>query len=348
MRLSLVVALLTTTPVLANDGFGGLSATGLTFGQTEAVAMEEEQLFIGLDRVTVDYVFRNITDRDVTGEVIFPLPPVAVWSGYEGMMNLPEDLSQPGLVGFTATVDGQPVAVTIDRIAVIEDGWDQPNPPTKQYDNPGREVTADLERLGIPLTLDVEAAREALLALPEDKRAEVMALGLAEYSEGDATQDISPEVWGYWSIVTRYHWTQTFPAGKVVRISHSYTNRPPGGLFYWSDPPEEYQARLAEDYCIDQGTARAIARTLKNPQGEEYGDYGTAYYLSYVLRTANSWAGPIGRFTLTLDKGAPENVISLCAEGVRKTGPTTFVIEKTDYTPDRDLEILVVQPMTWE
>ena len=348
MRLSLVVALLTTTPVLANDGFGGLSATGLTFGQTEAVAMEEEQLFIGLDRVTVDYVFRNITDRDVTGEVIFPLPPVAVWSGYEGMMNLPEDLSQPDLVGFTATVDGQPVAVTIDRIAVIEDGWDQPNPPTKQYDNPGREVTADLERLGIPLTLDVEAAREALLALPEDKRAEVMALGLAEYSEGDATQDISPEVWGYWSIVTRYHWTQTFPAGKVVRISHSYTNRPPGGLFYWSDPPEEYQARLAEDYCIDQGTARAIARTLKNPQGEEYGDYGTAYYLSYVLRTANSWAEPIGRFTLTLDKGAPENVISLCAEGVRKTGPTTFVIEKTDYTPDRDLEILVVQPMTWE
>ncbi len=348
MRLSLVVALLTTTPVLANDGFGGLSATGLTFGQTEAVAMEEEQLFIGLDRVTVDYVFRNITDREVTGEVIFPLPPVAVWSGYEGMMNLPEDLSQPDLVGFTATVDGQPVAVTIDRIAVIEDGWDQPSPPTKQYDNPGREVTADLERLGIPLTLDVEAAREALLALPEDKRAEVMALGLAEYSEGDATQDISPEVWGYWSIVTRYHWTQTFPAGKVVRISHSYTNRPPGGLFYWSDPPEEYQARLAEDYCIDQGTARAIARTLKNPQGEEYGDYGTAYYLSYVLRTANSWAGPIGRFTLTLDKGAPENVISLCAEGVRKTGPTTFVIEKTDYAPDRDLEILVVQPMTWE
>jgi len=348
MRLSLVVALLTTTPVLANDGFGGLSATGLTFGQTEAVAMEEEQLFIGLDRVTVDYVFRNITDRDVTGEVIFPLPPVAVWSGYEGMMNLPEDLSQPDLVGFTATVDGQLVAVTIDRIAVIEDGWDQPNPPTKQYDNPGREVTADLERLGIPLTLDVEAAREALLALPEDKRAEVMALGIAEYSAGDATQDISPEVWGYWSIVTRYHWTQTFPAGKVVRISHSYTNRPPGGLFYWSDPPEEYQARLAEDYCIDQGTARAIARTLTNPQGEDYGDYGTAYYLSYVLRTANSWAGPIGRFTLTLDKGAPENVISLCAEGVRKTGPTTFVIEKTDYTPDRDLEILVVQPMTWE
>ncbi|MFM7446480.1 MAG: DUF4424 family protein, partial [Tabrizicola sp.] len=74
--------------------------------------------------------------------------------------------------------------------------------------------------------------------------------------------------------------------------------------------------------------------------------YGTAWNLSYVLRTANSWAGPIGKFTLTLDKGDPKNVISLCADGVKKTGPTTFVIEKTDYTPDRDLEVLIVQPMS--
>lgn len=348
MRLCLLPALLLAPPALANDGFGGLSATGLTFGQTEAVAMEEERLYIGLDRIAVDYVFRNITDRDVTGEVIFPLPPVGVWSGYEAMMNLPEDLSQPDLVGFTATVDGQPVPVSIDRIAVIEDRWEEATPPARQYDNPGREVTGDLARLGIPLTLDYLAVREALLALPEDKRAEVTALGLADYYEGDAAQDIPPDVWGTWSIVTRYHWTQTFPAGAVVRISHSYTNRPPGGLFYWSDPPEEYQARLTDQYCIDGGTSRAIAKTLKHPDGEEYGDYGTAYYLSYVLRTANSWAGPIGRFTLTLDKGAPGNVISLCAEGVRKTGPTTFVVEKTDYSPDRDLEILVVQPMSLE
>ncbi|NHB76286.1 DUF4424 family protein [Rhodobacter sp. M37P] len=67
MRLVLVSACLAATPAFANDGFGGLSATGLTFGQTEAIAMEEERLFIGLDRITVDYVFRNLTDRDVTG-----------------------------------------------------------------------------------------------------------------------------------------------------------------------------------------------------------------------------------------------------------------------------------------
>ena len=94
--------------------------------------------------------------------------------------------------------------------------------------------------------------------------------------------------------------------------------------------------------------AHIAITALKNPDGEDYGSYGTSWHISYVLRTANSWAGPIGKFTLTLDKGDPKNVISLCADGVKKTGPTTFVVEKTDYTPDRDLEVLVVQPMTYE
>lgn len=79
---------------------------------------------------------------------------------------------------------------------------------------------------------------------------------------------------------------------------------------------------------------------------EHWGEagYGTAYNIAYVLRTANSWAGPIGQFRLTLDKGAVENVISLCVTEIQKTGPTTFVVERTDYTPDRDLEILIVAP----
>lgn len=349
MRKILVSTLLFATgPAFANDGFGGLSATGLTFSRTEAVAMEEENLFIGIDRIAVDYVFRNLTDADVTGEVIFPLPPVGVWSSYESMMNLPEDLSSPDLVGFTATVDGQPVEVAIDRIAVVEDGFDEENPPSRQYDNPGRDVTDDLARLGVPLTLDLMAVREVLLSLPPEKRAEVVALGLADYYEGDAASGTPPDVWGGWSIVTRYHWTQTFPAGATVRISHSYANRPPGGLFYWSHPPEDWQTYARDQYCIDEGTSKAMAKALESPDGDEFGNTGTALNISYVLRTANSWAGPIGRFTLTLDKGDPKNVISLCAEGVRKTGPTTFVIEKANYAPDRDLEILVVQPLPQE
>jgi hypothetical protein len=345
MRLWLFLAALcgTTLPALANDGFGGLAATGLTFDQTEAVQMVEEKLFIGIDRVTVDYVFRNTSDRDVTGEVIFPLPPVAAWSAWEASVNLPEDLTTADLVSFTATVDGNPVQVGIDVIAVVEDAWDEDRPLSAQYDTPGRDVTVDLERLGVPLTLDVESLHDLLLAMGPEDRAAMTRAGLAEFYPGDAA-GVPDQAYGKWSIVTRYHWTQTFPAGAEVRISHAYTNRPPGGLFYWSDPPEDYQTYLIDQYCIDAGTSKAIAKALANPEGDEFGSFGVAYNISYVLRTANSWAGPISRFTLTLDKGRPENVISLCAEGVKKTGPTTFVIEKSNYAPDRDIEILIVQP----
>ena len=328
-------------PALANDGYGGLTATGLTFGQTEAVQMVSEDLYIGPDRISVDYTFRNITGTDVTGEVIFPLPPVAVWQDSD--MNLPEDRDTLDVVGFTATVDGRPVALTIDRIAVIEPEYDPSHPPASAYDTPGTDVTADLNRLGIPVTLDGEKVQDALrlLSLADRKLAE--DLGIADFWLGDASQGNAVEVQPKWSVITRYHWTQTFPAGKELRVQHSYTNRPPGSIFGWSHPPQDWQADLVREYCIDDGTSKAIAAKLTRSEDGTYST-GTALYISYVLRTANSWAGPIGHFRLTLDKGSPDNVISLCAEGLKKTGPTTFVMEKSDYTPTDDLNILLAQP----
>jgi hypothetical protein len=336
---ALLLALSAATPAPANDGFGGLSATGLTFAQTDAVAMEGEDLFIGLDRIRVTYRFRNLTDADVTGEVIFPLPPISLQALMTSDFNI-HDGDRENLVNFTATVDGQPIPVTIDRIAVIEPPWDETRPLSAQYDTPGQDVTAALARHGIPLTLDTAALTEALLALPPAEQAALKAEGLADFYEGDAAQGMPPEAWPLWSVVLRHHWTQTFPADQTVTIAHDYENRPPGGLFYWQHPAiEGWATDYATRYCIDESTSRGLAKRLAPNDG-----MGIAYSIAYVLRTANSWAGPIGDFRLTLDKGAAENIISLCAEGVEKTGPTTFEIRKTDFTPDRDLEILIVTP----
>jgi Domain of unknown function (DUF4424) len=343
--LCLCALLMIAPPALANDGFGGLSATGLTFGQTDAVAMVEEDLFISLEKIRVDYLFRNTSGSDVTGEVIFPLPPISVYSTYDFMMNLPEDLTNEDLVNFTATVDGKPVKVQIDRVAVLEAPWEENRPPSQQYDTPGQDVTALLADLGIPLTLEIEPIRQALLALTPAQQATARAAGIADFYDGNAETGEPRDAFSMWSIVWRYHWTQTFPAEAEVRISHSYDNRPPGGLFYWTHPHDEYQDAFVAQYCIDQGTSKAMEKALKSSGNADSGNYGVAYNLSYVLRTANSWNGPIGKFRLTLDKGEAGNVISLCADGVKKTGPTTFVIEKTDYVPDRDLEILLLHPV---
>lgn len=338
LSLALLCALACPLPAAANDGFGGLSATGLTFGRTDAVTMESEDLFIGLDRIRVGYTFRNTTDADVTGEVIFPLPPISLQYLMSSDFNLPAD--RDNLVAFTATVAGRQVTPRIDRIAVIEPPWVEGRPLARHYDSPGQDVTALLARHGIPLTIDTDEIAALLLALPPEAQAELKSEGVADFYEGDPAQGFPPEAWPLWSVVIRYHWTQTFPAGATLDVVHEYENRPPGGLFGWQHPPAEpwekdYQAR----YCIDDATSRAIAKRVAATDG-----YGIAYNLAYVLRTANSWAGPIGDFRLTLDKGAPQNVISLCIDGIEKTGATTFEVRKKDFTPDRDLDILIVTP----
>lgn len=345
-RILLVLALafgLSPDPSVANDGWGGLTATGLTFGQTDAVAMLSEDLTITPDRISVDYVFRNVTGKDVTGEVIFPLPPINLLEIEMSSWNLPEDRDRANLLGFKAIVDGLPQKVKIDHLAVVEDPDAWKRPAAEQYDMPGRDVSAMLKGMGIPLTLDQDSIRAALKRLPRVQLDRLRAAGLVV---NDPFGDGDPVPVPAWSVVLRYHWTQTFPAGKELRVRHSYENRPGGSIFTFDWPiREDYQQTLAQKYCIDGPTGRKIMSTLET--GEDSGTtghWGAAYYMRYVLRTANSWAGPIGQFHLVLDKGSPDNALSVCMPGLKKTGPTRFEVTKTDWTPGEDLEILLVKP----
>lgn len=46
---------------------------------------------------------------------------------------------------------------------------------------------------------------------------------------------------------------------------------------------------------------------------------------------------------MVIDKGKPDNLLSLCADGVMKIGPTTFEIRKRNFEPRRDVSILIVE-----
>ena len=64
--------------------------------------------------------------------------------------------------------------------------------------------------------------------------------------------------------------------------------------------------------------------------------------IAYVLTTGANWAGPIGDFHLTVDKGAPDSLVSFCADGVKKIGPTLFEVRHANFTPTRDLHVLIL------
>lgn len=341
----------------ANDGFAGITATGLEFGKTDKIAMQSEDLHIGIHDIRVAYVFRNTSAEDVTGTVAFPMPPFAVSTfTFTPTQFKAADLDAENPMDFTASVDGRPVALKTDRRAYLV-SYDVPegttddgpvNPPaSKEYDAPGEDITDYLTSLGIPIVFDAEKIMAVLDTLPADKIAELQARGLAERDTGDNGPDMRWMIG--WSIGIRHYWEQTFPAGAEVKIEHAYKSFPNGGLFYWYDwtgpTPDWDTDPNGEDkkkYCIDDATAEAIKAALPQDPEANNSRGGISYNIAYVLTTANTWKGPIGTFRLTLDKGAAKNVLSLCMDGVKKTSDTTFTVEKTNFSPDRDLEILVV------
>lgn len=129
-----------------------------------------------------------------------------------------------------------------------------------------------------------------------------------------------------------YYWTQKFPAGRTVVVEHSY--KPALWQSFASEPSSEDAAR----YCIDPGAQKAIGGVARADHDKLYFANG----LNYIVKTARNWTGPIGDFHLTIDKGDARNVVSLCLDGVKKTGATRFELRKKDFVPERDLALLVV------
>ena len=150
-----------------------------------------------------------------------------------------------------------------------------------------------------------------------------------------------------WRLRTRFHWQQSFPPGQEVRVSHRYT--PFTGVALLTRPAFPANGPLGRGadrqpatrrYCVDSGTQSAL-QALGRGRRRDTTYLGTE--IEYVLTTARNWAGPIGRFRLTVDKGSPDAVLSLCWRGaLRREGPTRFVFEARDWLPAEELRLAII------
>lgn len=139
----------------------------------------------------------------------------------------------------------------------------------------------------------------------------------------------------------RYYWTQIFPAGKSITIDHQY--RPAvGGTILTADPftPEDVAT-----FCITPDFARS-AKTMAAALLAKKA-YGKVQWLGYILTSGANWRGPIGHWHLIIDKERPEDFVSLCIDGIKKTGPTRFEAEKSNLLPTKDLQLLFVSNRGW-
>lgn len=314
-------------PAFANDGYAGLGAGGLEFGKSESIEMRSEDLTLSRSRVSVDYIFHNSGSTDEEVVIAFQLPPLAPGDAELGMA-LPQAVREAramNYLDFTATVDGKPVKLQ------GEVSYHLPNPDEpylwglEALERPGKEITAGMRALGAPESYDLEAIRAWYDALPAKDRKALLQEGAFEQGEnGPAPRYL---------VSVRYFWEQVFKAGQNLKIHHDYTPVTGGSVYYVSD-------ELIADYCIDAGTRKAMEKVAATAMAAGSNLYVILTDLEYVLRTANTWKGSIGKFRMTLDKEDPKAIVSLCAEGLKKTSPTTFVLEKTNYNPSQDIRVL--------
>jgi hypothetical protein len=322
-----ICGLLASGAASANDSIAELGTGGLILSRTDAVSMAKEHLFISADRVTVDYVFRNTTDKDVEAVVAFPMPLIEA-SPYS-MTALPDDTSD-NFLGFEVTVDGKPVTPQLEQKAIAVE----------------LDVTGLLAADGVSVNPFAKATLEALEKLPEKTAEEWIERGMIfidSYDEGSGWKNVRTPLW---SLKSTYWWTASFPAGKDVKVAHNY--KPSVGAtvaptFFSDGKFQGTYAAYKEKYCIDEAFEHAV-RKAAAVSPETYPRL-TEQRIDYVLTTGGNWAlGSIGDFKVTIDKGDPKNLVSFCATGVKKTGPTTFEWHRQDFSPERDIEILLLEP----
>lgn len=321
---SALIGILTAAPAAGNDSAASVGVGGIQLTREPRISMEKERLTISLQKITVEYEFLNETDRDITTEVAFPVPPYD--NDYVSASN-PRFLDD-----FRVWIDGREAKFQIDVKATVN----------------GVDRTGVLRKLGVdvasfghftdndpkhpePYSLEIEK-------LIPSQREELKRTGLLGRDDGIPS----------WTVAKTYHWRQTFAAHKAVRVRHEYApifGFTPLQLEATRGKKTPAFAQVIHDSCVDAGLQNSLlAAARKEPAN--YGEYIETSWVDYILTTANTWKTPIRDFELVVERAAPSMIasnrwlLSFCWDGpVRQIDKDHFVARMTNFVPKRELHV---------
>jgi hypothetical protein len=278
-------------------------------------------------------VFHNTAAKDVTITVAFPMPDVTT-EGVDDDITIPTE-DPTNLLGFSTSVNGQPVHAQVEQKA-LKGGVDQ---------------SAFLKSLHIPLAPHLKSTNDILDKLPKATQAKLIKMGLAIEDDYDVGHGMEHHIDATWTLKTTFYWQQLFPAGGDLDVRHQYqpsvggTAQTMWGTSDYAKLDPDYAAE-AKKYCVDADFLAAAAKMQNAAQAAENkggeGKFDSEERIEYILSTGANWAAPIGDFKMTIDKGSADNLVSFCGTGVVKIAPTQFQVHYTDYTPTREVAILLL------
>jgi Domain of unknown function (DUF4424) len=313
---------------LADDSVANLDAGGFVMEKNDQVELKVEEAYLSAKQIRVAYRFHNKGDKDVSLAISFPLPDIT------GEQDLVLALPNPGaanFLDFQTKVNGRPTEATIEQHAIFTPDGGQET-----------EITDLLMGLKVPLMPLGEATAAAIKQLSPEDRAKLAGTGYASIA-GDIVTPL-------WTLRSKFSRQQVFPAGKDILLQQSFTpsvGTASGIYFDKANLAGESLAQYQKKYCTDDGFLHAadlLAKRISEAKAKG-GDMpddlkARQSYFGYAFAKEN--LGPAGVFDLTIDKAFPDNLVSFCADGAKKVNSTRYELKKTNFTPDRNIDVLIL------
>lgn len=315
-----LVASLSFLPPLTGDGRAAeataeLGAGGLAIARNDVLELLSQDIFISAGEVRTTYRFRNKTDKAATFLVSVPLPVLDAADGEEAAPILPKPGSD-NFLDVQLSVDGKTLT-----------------PQMEQYVTAlGVDRAGELRSKELPFNPLASGVAEKIAALSPDDQSALHRLGLL-IPDGAALRP-------GWRLDAAFHWQQAFPAGKEVVIEHKYKPVVGTGLFGTEDLRQGfYRAR----YCMDADFSRVAGGRLAAVRTSDM-PYLDEMRLSYTHSRFGGWPGIVRSFRLVVDKGEADAVVSFCGSGIRRISANQFELTARNFSPDREINVLIVRP----
>jgi Domain of unknown function (DUF4424) len=284
---------------------------GLVFAHRDRLFVDQETLTIGIDQIDIDYLIRSTAPKSQTIVFAFPMPTIdmSALAGSDVAIPAFDPANPTNFVAFWTTINGVAVEPEVDLRAHAIGHID---------------VTAELNRLALPLYPLSPDLPQKLIDLTVDQKSALMDANLISIEDGS----IEP----LWALRSVFHWRHPLPPDAPLAIHHHY--KPVVGSAPWT---AEIAATAKSRYCMSDTDIELLdARSAA-------GKPPTVYWVHYAPGI-NAWLkGPSSLFKLVIEKPEVTSIAATCASGLKTVGELRIEKSDTGRVDDAEIEVLFVE-----
>jgi Domain of unknown function (DUF4424) len=314
MAIAAAAAIATTASITALAGAAEttteLPAGSVVFVGAGQVATDSENVVLRRDSIRISSTLRGIDLRDRPVLMAFALPDIdmAALEGAAVSVLSYDPANATNFVGFWVRADGADVQLEVEQRALALGVID---------------VTAALVRHGVPLYPLTNDVPDILTALSPEARGELLAQSLTQLNDGQYEP--------LWTLKSAFHWRQVMPASRTLQLTFGY--QPVAGSGAWT---EDTASALTARFCVDNDQAVALTRRATA------GATVTAHWVHFQPGASGHLRGPIGEYTVDIEKTNEQTVIATCREGFKISASGTLQFRANNHVVDDDVIVVFI------